>query len=66
VVWGGSLIDNEVGSLMYVDFLPKALAAGRYVASPDPQIVGKGLETVQVGFELQKKGMSAKKVVVAL
>ena len=65
-IFGISLMNNEVGSLIYVDFLPKALAAGQYVAAPDPFVVGKGFESVQAGFDLQKKGVSAKKVVVSL
>ncbi|MGO9063372.1 MAG: zinc-binding alcohol dehydrogenase family protein [Myxococcaceae bacterium] len=65
-IFGISLMNNEVGSLIYVDFLPKALAAGQYVAAPDPLVVGKGLELVQAGVDLQKKGVSAKKVVVSL
>jgi NADPH:quinone reductase-like Zn-dependent oxidoreductase len=65
-IFGDTLADNEVGSLIYVDFLPRALAEGRYIAAPDPMVVGKGLEAVQTGFEIQKEGVSAKKVVVAL
>jgi hypothetical protein len=49
-----------------VDFLPKALAEGIYIAAPDPHVVGKGLEYMQAGFDLQKKGVSAKKMVVSL
>ena len=65
-IFGSSLLYNEVGKAIYVDFLPKALAQGAYVAAPEPHVVGKGLEYIQVGFELQKKGMSAKKVVISL
>ncbi|KAK4693757.1 formyltetrahydrofolate deformylase, partial [Lecanoromycetidae sp. Uapishka_2] len=65
-IFGSTLIDNEVGLAIYQDFLPRALAEGTYIAAPDPQVVGKGLEYVQVGLDLQKKGVSAKKVVVSL
>ena len=65
-IFGTTLVDNGVGEAVYVDFLPKALAEGTYVAAPDPQVVGKGLEYIQAGFDLQRKGMSAKKVVVSL
>ena len=58
--------NNEVGKAIYEDFLPQALADGKYVAAPEPYIVGKGLESVQAGFEVQKKGVSAKKVVITL
>ncbi len=65
-IFGSSLVDNGVGKAIYVDFLPKALAEGAYVAAPDPHVVGKGLEYVQAALDLQKKGVSAKKVVVSL
>lgn len=57
---------NEVGKFIYEDYLPKALAGGRYVATPDALVVGKGLECIQEAFDVQKKGVSAKKVVVSL
>ena len=65
-IFGSTLLYNEVGKAVYVDFLPRALAEGAYVAAPEPQVVGKGLEYIQAGYDLQKKGMSAKKVVVSL
>ena len=52
--------------MLYVDFLPSALAEGRYVAAPEPLVVGTGLECIQAGFDTQKKGVSAQKVVIAL
>jgi Zn-dependent alcohol dehydrogenase len=65
-ILGGSVKDTEVGKAIYQDFLPKALAEGQFVAAPDPLIVGKGLEYMQEAFEVQKRGVSAKKVVVSL
>jgi NADPH:quinone reductase-like Zn-dependent oxidoreductase len=65
-IFGSTLLNNEVGPMIYVDFLPKALAEGRFVAAPDPLVVGQGLESVQVAFDIQRKGVSAKKVVVSL
>jgi len=65
-IFGGSLVDNEVGEAIYVDFLPQALANGRYVAAPPALVVGAGLEAIETGFEVQRKGMSAQKVVVSL
>ncbi|MCJ1252160.1 hypothetical protein MMC30_009399 [Trapelia coarctata] len=67
-VFGSTLVYNEVGKLIYKDFLPEALAEGSfsYVAAPEAHVVGKGLEHIQAGFDLQKKGVSAKKVVVSL
>ncbi len=65
-IFGFSLTHNRVGQAIYVDFLPKALAEGAFVAAPESQIIGKGLENIQAGFDLQAMGMSAKKVVVSL
>ena len=65
-VWGSSLKDNAVSGQIYGDFLPKALAAGTYVAAPPARIVGSGLEMIQTALDLQKKGVSAEKLVVTL
>lgn len=65
-IFGSTLLYNEVGKAIYVDFLPRALADGAYIAAPDPYVVGKGLENIQAGFDIQRKGVSAKKVVVSL
>jgi NADPH:quinone reductase-like Zn-dependent oxidoreductase len=65
-IFGGSLADNEVGPAIYVDFLPQALADGRFVAAPPALVVGAGLDSIETGFEVQRKGMSARKVVVSL
>ena len=65
-IWGGSLVDNEVGPAVFVDFLPRALAEGRYVAAPPAVVVSDGLEALEAGFEAQRRGPSAKKIVVSL
>ncbi|HET8912239.1 MAG TPA: zinc-binding alcohol dehydrogenase family protein [Ktedonobacteraceae bacterium] len=65
-VWGTTLKDNEVSKVIYEDFLPKALAEGRYVTAPEPYVIGTGLEYVQAGFDAQIKGVSARKVVISL
>ena len=65
-VFGGTLKDNEVGSIIYEQFLPKALAEGKFMAAPEPLVVGKGLEFVQAAVDTHMKGVSAKKVVVSL
>jgi NADPH:quinone reductase-like Zn-dependent oxidoreductase len=65
-IFGDTLADNEVGPMLYADFLPKALAAGTYVAAPDPLVVGHGLESIQPAFDVQSKGVSARKIVVTL
>ncbi len=65
-VWGTTLKDNEVSKIIYEDFLPQALADGRYVAAPEPYVIGTGLEYIQAGFDAQIKGVSARKVVISL
>jgi len=66
MIFGTTLFENEVGPMIYADFLPSALADGRYVAAPDPLVVGHGLDQIPAALESQKKGVSAKKLVVAL
>jgi hypothetical protein len=65
-IFASTLVGNGVGKAMYVDFLPNALENGSYVAAPEPEVVGRGLEFVNRAFEVQKKGVRAKKVVVSL
>lgn len=65
-IFGSTLTQNAVGPAIYVDFLPKALKAGSFLAAPEPQIVGTGLDHVQEAVDLVMKGVSAKKLVVKL
>lgn len=60
------LKDNEVGPAIYIDFLPKALSDGSFIAAPDAEVVGKGLESIQNALDVMRKGVSAKKLVVTL
>ncbi|KAL3471607.1 chaperonin 10-like protein [Aspergillus californicus] len=57
--------ENEVSGLVYGDYLPKALAAGKYHTAPEPYVAGIGLGAIQGAFEVQKKA-SARKVVVTI
>ncbi len=63
---GDTLMNNEVGKLIYEDFLPQALAEGRYYAAPEPSVIGAGLDCLQAGLDVQRKGVSAQKVVISL
>ena len=65
-VFASSITHNQVGKAIYVDFLPKALETGALVPSPEPLVAGHGLESIQTAFDLQKKGVSAKKIVVTV
>ena len=65
-IWGSDTIANEVGRAVFTDFLPAALASGEFRAAPEPQVVGKGLESIQEALDLNMKGVSAKKLVVTM
>jgi NADPH:quinone reductase-like Zn-dependent oxidoreductase len=65
-IFGTTLKANEVSTAVYRDFLPAALADGRYVAAPPPTVVGTGLGDLQKALDLQRAGVSAAKVVVTL
>lgn len=65
-IFGTTLKANEVGTAIYRDFLPAALAEGRYLAAPKPLVVGKSLDDIQAAMDLQRNGVSAAKVVVTL
>lgn len=63
---GGTIANHEISEVIYEQFLPRALAEGHYIPAPDPYVVGKGLECIQEGLDLLRKGVSAKKVVITL
>ncbi|GAA2533644.1 zinc-binding alcohol dehydrogenase family protein [Winogradskya humida] len=65
-IFGSSLKTNEVSTAVYRDFLPAALAEGRYLAAPQPTVVGHGAGDFQHALDIQRKGVSAAKVVVTL
>ncbi|KAG2177643.1 hypothetical protein INT44_008157 [Umbelopsis vinacea] len=65
-VYGSDLKKNEVGPAIFRDFLPKALETGQYICAPDPEVIGHGLEQIQLGYGILSKGVSAKKIVVTL
>jgi NADPH:quinone reductase-like Zn-dependent oxidoreductase len=65
-VWGSSLMNNEVGPMIWEEFLPAALREGRYVVAPRPRVVGSGLENVQTAIDTYRRGTSAQKLVVLL
>ena len=65
-IFGTSLKHNEVSHAIYRDFLPAALADGRYRAVPKPRVIGDGLEHLQAALDIQREGVSAEKVVVTI
>lgn len=46
--------------------MPAALDAGQLQPKPEPKVLAGGLEVIQEAMELQKRGVSAQKIVVLL
>lgn len=61
-----SVVDNTIGRAIYRDYLGPALAAGSFRPSPPPRVVGHSLADIQTAMDIQRKGVSASKIVVAL
>lgn len=58
--------NQGIGELIWGEFVTEGLASGQLQAKPDPVIVGSGLEQLQKALDLQKAGVSAKKLVITL
>lgn len=65
-IFATTVLENGLGKKLYTEILPELLANGDFVPAPEPWVVGHGLEKVQEAMDLQKKGVSAKKVVVTI
>lgn len=57
---------TEVSRTAYEQYLSAALAAHRYQVAPPALIAGEGLGALAGALDLQRRGVSARKVVVAL
>ncbi|KAL6401107.1 zinc-binding oxidoreductase CipB [Ilyonectria robusta] len=67
--WPGHPIcepNQHIGEWIWEKFLPEALANGSFQAKPDPALTGHGLKDIQNALDVQRKGVSAKKIVVTL
>ena len=61
------IVENkELGAWLFNDWLENVLKDGSYKIYPTVELVEGGINGVQNAFELQKKGVSGKKVVVLL
>lgn len=58
--------DGKLARALYGEFLTQSLNSGSFKAVPEAHIVGTGLESIQKGLDVQRNGVSAKKVVVKL
>lgn len=65
-IWGGSPARSSVGPAVFRDFLPTALADGRYRPSPQAEVVGDELTAIPAGLTRLRAGVSARKLVVRL
>jgi NADPH:quinone reductase-like Zn-dependent oxidoreductase len=65
-VWGTALIHNQVGPLIFQDYLPEALARGAFKASPPCQVAGHGLAAIPAAMAIHAAGVSAAKLVVTV
>jgi len=61
-----SVVDNEIGPAIFRSYLGQALADGGFRPAPPPRVVGTSLHDIQTAFDIQRRGVSAAKVVVAL
>ena len=57
---------GEHSAPIWKDFVTKALESGQLKCLPEPLVVGKGLESLQMALEKSKAGVSARKLVVEL
>ena len=65
-IFASTIKDNGIAEAVFGDFLPGAIAEGRYKSAPSAEVVGSGLESIQKGLDILRKGVSAKKLVVTL
>ncbi|KAI1746383.1 GroES-like protein [Xylaria scruposa] len=66
MIFASTLKDNEVGDVIYADYLPAALAQKKFKCLPEPVVVGHGLEHLQKAYDQAKSGVSAQKLVITL
>ena len=65
-IWGGTPVVSPVGPAVFRDFLPAALADGRFRPAPEPTVVGDGLEALPTALQTLRNGVSATKIVVGM
>lgn len=61
-----SLEEGRVAKRVWGEYLPVALKTGEVKPAPEGQVIGRGLYYLQQGLDLNKRGVSAAKVVVSL
>ncbi|RLL96757.1 hypothetical protein CFD26_106061 [Aspergillus turcosus] len=66
ILLDGLVDPSSVVARIYMEFLPQALEKRQFVPAPPPHVVGRGLNKIQEALDLQRKGVSGKKLVVML
>lgn len=69
LVFAANLADEpnkHAANAVWRDYVPDALRTGQLKALPEPMVVGKGLQNIQHAMDVQRGGVSAKKVVVSI
>lgn len=61
-----ALADKYIGDEVWAKWVPESLENGALRALPGPIVIEGGLESVQKGYDAQRKGVSFGKIVVAL
>lgn len=64
--FGMELRPNEIGPKVWDEWLTPAMAKGLMKCKPDPEVAGRGLESVQAACDEWAAGVSAKKLVVEI
>ncbi|KAJ5357430.1 hypothetical protein N7541_004588 [Penicillium brevicompactum] len=57
---------KAIGDWIWGEYVSKALENGSLKPEPAPFVVGNGIKDIQHGLDVQKKGVSAKKVIITL
>lgn len=65
-IFGSTLAHNDVAPAVWSKWVGGALANGTLQCKPDPEVFGKGLESIQAACAKLQGGVSAKKIVVDL
>lgn len=58
--------NDAITRMVFRKFLPRALASGHIPLTPQPRVVGTGLEKIQEALDVLRDGVTAEKVVVSM
>lgn len=61
-----ALLDKDIADGIWAKFVPAGLKSGVLKPLPPASVIGKGLESIQKGMDMNKKGVSFAKIVIEL